>query len=714
MTLAYGKPIAGPLRANKQLEEGAGTLSAYSLTAGSPAGVPDARTIVRFHDRAPGRRAPLRDDTSTRIGSDITLTPDETVILDPADLEYTEGLYLQVVQGIIASGQYREDDDLDEDVLTGAAAALISTATSSHVAAADPHADRAYTDTEVAAEATARATAISSATSLASLEAKLDGTYSRTGRTVTSIELTTSDDLDAAIAALEGTQTEIILAPGDHARSAVLNIPAGTRLFARPGARLLVTGDVVGAVRGFGAGYADPLTDVHLEGVTVEFTAPASGNQQAFYFQYLNNARIVGCRATTPDNNGLNLYYSSDVTIEDFFVDTPDDYGIFVYQSKDTSIRNPNLRDGRRLIVVKGSYDAEEYLGVEIIGGLLDGYEDYGIASADLGAEGDLRGLTVVGTRIRNGGVAGKGVYVGPNGINYQFLGVRMRDPGSGGYDLNGGTGHSLLGGDVRFASAGAAPGISSSTDHLKVHDVEVEGASTGIYVSGTDHASIIGNRVKGCSGVSIHVNNSGSAGANSYALVTKNKTTGGTRGVYEEGTGTLNAIYDNDSRDASTANLVRSQIVMPPTNGLSIAADTTWPAANAAILSRFTLHEPTPLRYFLWRIGTASGNVQMGVVRLNSIGNAYTRVMNSGVIACPAAAAIRYDLGSTTLPPGEYAMFFWADNTTVAVPHTSHNVATAMRTSAVITDAAGLPASGSVSWGASGRYLAGACMEAA
>lgn len=125
------------------------------------------------------------------------------------------------------------------------------------------------------------------------------------------------------------------------------------------------------------------------------------------------------------------------------------------------------------------------------------------------------------------------------------------------------------------------------------------------------------------------------------------------------------------------------------------------WPAINRAIFMRFPLYLPNPLRYALWSVAVQSGNVQVGVVALSGTDRTtYTRVMNSGVIACPAAANIRTDLGLTTLPTGDYAMFMWADNVTFQTRYSTASGHAALRQlGAASSLAAGVPASGTLAW---------------
>ena len=137
---------------------------------------------------------------------------------------------------------------------------------------------------------------------------------------------------------------------------------------------------------------------------------------------------------------------------------------------------------------------------------------------------------------------------------------------------------------------------------------------------------------------------------------------------------------------------------LMAPLNitGVSVAA---WPVANTAIFMRLpVLTVATTFRYINWIVGTASGNVQLGVVSLSGANRtSYTRVMSSGVIACPTAGDIRTDLGATTLAAGGYAMFVWADNTTF---QTRNGTGGAVRYGGIASSlASGVGTSGTLTW---------------
>lgn len=125
-----------------------------------------------------------------------------------------------------------------------------------------------------------------------------------------------------------------------------------------------------------------------------------------------------------------------------------------------------------------------------------------------------------------------------------------------------------------------------------------------------------------------------------------------------------------------------------------------TWPVANWAYGSRITVPVSKIYRYGLFYVGVSSGNVQFSVCALSGASAAtFTRVMTSGVIACPTTGAVRLDLGATLLPAGEYALALWADNTTFTTHRANNTVGNTFRqTGRVNAGAGGLPASGAFS----------------
>lgn len=136
---------------------------------------------------------------------------------------------------------------------------------------------------------------------------------------------------------------------------------------------------------------------------------------------------------------------------------------------------------------------------------------------------------------------------------------------------------------------------------------------------------------------------------------------------------------------------------------GVAVAgtAPVAWFGVNGALFHRFSMISAQAARYFLVKIGIASGNIQYGVVRLSGTGHVdYSIVMNSGIVACPAAGDKRLDLGRTVLPAGDYALFFWADNVTITIPQSTNANYAARRAGGEVTGlAGGVPATGTLTF---------------
>jgi hypothetical protein len=137
-----------------------------------------------------------------------------------------------------------------------------------------------------------------------------------------------------------------------------------------------------------------------------------------------------------------------------------------------------------------------------------------------------------------------------------------------------------------------------------------------------------------------------------------------------------------------------------------------TWAAANRAQFSRFAVSTPTPVRYFNHEIITASGNYQYGVVRLSGADfSDWTKVVASAVTAA-VAGVLRGDLGAFTLTPGDYALFMWADNTTISTRRaTSVQSARVAGSSSATLYPGGVPDSGTFTWGTT-NFMAGLSLE--
>lgn len=155
--------------------------------------------------------------------------------------------------------------------------------------------------------------------------------------------------------------------------------------------------------------------------------------------------------------------------------------------------------------------------------------------------------------------------------------------------------------------------------------------------------------------------------------------------------------------------------VATPPLAMLATVSATAWPAANTAIFQRFSVPEGRAYRYANFRIDTASGNYQVGVVRLSGATlTDYTRVMNSGVVTMPAAGDKHIDLGATWLPAGDYALFLWADNTTATLRVASNSGIPASRLAAEVASiGSGVPSTGTLAW-TSSRFLGGITLETA
>lgn len=162
-------------------------------------------------------------------------------------------------------------------------------------------------------------------------------------------------------------------------------------------------------------------------------------------------------------------------------------------------------------------------------------------------------------------------------------------------------------------------------------------------------------------------------------------------------------ATFDIDS----SPGIMAPAVIIPPTSVLAPGTEATWPLANKAWFTRFTLPVARTYRYFGYRVQNASGNIQVGVVKLDGLN--YTRVMHSGVIPATDGTVTRIDLGATELPAGDYALFFWADNTALTIKLGSDYKLASLQAARELDIAGGVPSSGVFTggWG-SGRYITG------
>lgn len=107
--------------------------------------------------------------------------------------------------------------------------------------------------------------------------------------------------------------------------------------------------------------------------------------------------------------------------------------------------------------------------------------------------------------------------------------------------------------------------------------------------------------------------------------------------------------------------------LLVPP-GAVAANATFTWGAQNMGGV-RLLVPTPTLIRYIDWEVITAAGNIDIGIIALSGANHlTWTLVAHSGAIACPAAGAIRTDLGAQILPPGDYAVALWGDSSSLQV----------------------------------------------
>lgn len=157
-------------------------------------------------------------------------------------------------------------------------------------------------------------------------------------------------------------------------------------------------------------------------------------------------------------------------------------------------------------------------------------------------------------------------------------------------------------------------------------------------------------------------------------------------------------------------------RLVVPQLSVMALLGAAAWGGANLAVFSRFTLNQPTSLRYANIRIDTSSGNWQIAVVALSGASaGTYTRVMDTGVVAMPTAGDKRVDLGQTTLPAGDYAIVVWCDNVTAQLRVATNSAVPVTHLSAEVAGlTTGLPASGTGLVWNSNRMLGSLTIEPA
>lgn len=154
--------------------------------------------------------------------------------------------------------------------------------------------------------------------------------------------------------------------------------------------------------------------------------------------------------------------------------------------------------------------------------------------------------------------------------------------------------------------------------------------------------------------------------------------------------------------------------LIVPEGGLLAASAQAAWYTANAATWLRFHVPYRKAYRWVNLRVGTQSGNIQVGVSSLARTGTTVnsTKVMDSGVIACPAAGDQRIDCGTVTLNPGDYGLFLWCDNVTAQF---LHSLATGLAASRMLFSQTGLASgvpSSVTTIGPTTRWVSGLTLE--
>jgi len=160
----------------------------------------------------------------------------------------------------------------------------------------------------------------------------------------------------------------------------------------------------------------------------------------------------------------------------------------------------------------------------------------------------------------------------------------------------------------------------------------------------------------------------------------------------------------------------VQPSLIVPSASSVAVAAVVVWFGANQTIMNRFQVPGGGIFRYVNLYVGASSGNIQVGVVKLGTVVAATQQyaapIMTSGVIACPAAnAVVRIDCGATWLPPGDYAVFLWCDNTTASFLHAIPLGVSARRDTLSQSLSGGLTVASTASY--SSRLVSGLTLEA-
>ncbi|TYP82085.1 hypothetical protein [Blastococcus xanthinilyticus] len=199
---------------------------------------------------------------------------------------------------------------------------------------------------------------------------------------------------------------------------------------------------------------------------------------------------------------------------------------------------------------------------------------------------------------------------------------------------------------------------------------------------------------------------------------------TGGTGGgtqVTVDGTSVATLDIDSTAVTPEDVGIPGPMVIVPPAAVFATPGFATWPGAGYTSFMRFSFVGRRAYRWINLGIGTASGSIQVGVVRLSGPGGTDFEIVKSSGAIPAVAGSMHIDLGAFELTTGDYALFVWANNNIVQLRVAGTGVITDSRLTADWSTASlgggPVPTTGSLTngsgWGGY-RYVGGLTLEAA
>lgn len=388
------------------------------------------------------------------------------------------------------------------------------------------------------------------------------------------------------------SRATVTIPPGVYPVSGIIDLPGNVSLLGY-GATLDSKhgGDVI-RVRGTSSAR---VNNVLVEGITILSSATASSARGVFV-EYADNVKISGVSLHRPGNNGLDIRESTRVSIVGSDI-SADDYGIFMYRCQDFTITGNNIYDVMLGINLKGSLSNStlEEVGGTITGNTIRRYKDHGISGAGLADEGILRGVTITGNTIRDWrtdteNVSGSAIEAGTMARGYVVQGNTIIDPGTSGISLAGNS-HTIVGNSIEWhkTTAGVASAIPVTPGTIVIGNT-IRKCHWGIYAPGIIGATISGNSIENPTQYGIYLNNNTTP--NSQVIVTGNRVSGGTRGIYEAGLdGVDNTIQGNIVSGASIANvtIIPTSTWQGMNRGAALPAIAVAAGSDATVINALT-----------------------------------------------------------------------------------------------------------------------------